>query len=240
VGIRNESIPRHVGIIMDGNGRWAEARNLPRAKGHWHGFENPKQWLHFVFEQGVEVLTVFAFSTENWKRPKEEIRFLFDIFRKAANEYFPKLVSENIRLRFIGDRDGLPEEFQDLRTLMDALEEQSAGNTGGIFVPAINYGGRDEILRMVQDVAEKAAKKELSSSEISEEFISRNLDTKGLPDVDLLIRTSGEQRLSGFLPWQAVYAEIYFCDKYWPDFTKEDFLEALEWYKNRKRRYGGV
>ena len=235
-----EGVPRHVGIIMDGNGRWALERNLPRSAGHRSGFENPKKWLHFVFEQGVQVLTVFAFSTENWKRPHEEIRFLFDIFREAAKEYFPKLINENIRLRFIGDREGLPEEFKDLRELMDALEKQSAANTGGIFVPAINYGGRDEIVRAMRALLKNVEARAISPSEISEELISQFLDTQGLPDVDLLIRTSGEQRTSGFLPWQAVYAEIYFCDKYWPEFTEEDFLEALEWYKERKRRYGGL
>lgn len=230
------NIPRHVGIIMDGNGRWAKRRGLSRIYGHRVGFERSKKWLHFVFEQGVEVLTVFAFSTENWKRPKEEVNFLFSLFREAAREYFPKLVEENIRLRFIGDREGLPKEFQDLRGMMDALEMESAHNTEGIFVPAINYGGRDEILRAVKGIVASG----FSEEDITGDLISQHLDTADLPDLDLVIRTSGEQRLSGFLPWQAVYAEYYFTSKYWPDFNKDDFSEALREYSTRKRKFGGT
>lgn len=232
-----KNIPRHVGIIMDGNGRWAEARGLTRTEGHRVGFENSKEWLHFVFEQGVEVLTVFAFSTENWKRPEAEVDFLLNLFREAAKEYLPKLAEENICLRFIGDRARLPE---DLGNMMDVLEMESIGNTKGVFVPAINYGGRDEILRAVNRFVASSRQRNLPFVPMTQEDMPSLLDTWGLPDVDLIIRTSGEQRISGFLTWQAAYAELYFSDKYWPDFTKEDFLEALEWYKGRKRRFGAI
>lgn len=228
-----QNVPQHVGIIMDGNGRWAKERGLPRTEGHRIGFERSKEWLHFVFEQGVEVLTVFALSAENLKRRrKEEVDFLLNLFRQAALDYFPKLAEENIRLRFIGDRIGLPE---DLREMMQRLELESEDNAGGTFVTAINYGGRDEIVRAARRITQAG----IRDADITESLFSTQLDTRQLPDVDLVIRTSGEQRISGFLLWQAAYAEYYFTPKYWPDFTKEDFREALRLFSSRQRRFGG-
>lgn len=226
------NIPHHVGIIMDGNGRWAEERGLARTEGHLAGYERLKELAPFIFEQGVEVLTVFAFSTENWNREEKEIAFLFDLFRMGMEEVFPELTRENIRIRFIGRRFNLP---ADLQESMLKLERESVSNTRGTLVVAIDYGGRNEIVRAVRHIEITR----LFPGEITEDLISQNLDTHGLPDVDLVIRTSGEQRMSGFLLWQASYAELYFSDKYWPDFSNEDMLCAIEWFSKRERRYGG-
>jgi len=231
------NIPRHVGIILDGNGRWAEERGKTRPEGHLAGFENLKGLVPFIFKQGVEVLTVFAFSTENWKRDKEEVEGLFSLLRDAIEGALPELTEENIRIKFIGQRLRLSD---DLQKSMQKIEEDSAGNAGGTFVIAIDYGGRDEIRRAVQDIVYKVTQQKLWPEDISEELISEHLDTAGLPDPDLIIRTSGEERISNFLIWQGAYAEFYTSAKYLPDFSKADFIEALEEYPKRKRRFGSA
>jgi undecaprenyl diphosphate synthase len=227
-----EMIPKHVAIIMDGDRRWAAERGLEPFEGHQAGFENLKMLVPYVFTKGVEILTVFAFSTENWKRDAAEVEFLFSLFQQAIEEQGAEFAEKNIRIRFIGDRRGLP---QALQLSMGKVEQESASNTGGIFVPAINYGGRDELVRACRKIIEKG----VHLSCISESAISWNLDTARLADPDLIIRTAGEERLSGFLLWQASYAEFYTSRKYWPDFSKRDFRRALEVYASRERRYGG-
>ncbi len=226
------NVPKHVAIIMDGNRRWAAERGLEPFEGHLAGFESLKTLVPYVFTKGVEILTVFAFSTENWKRDVAEVEFLFLLFQQAIDEAMSDLAKKNIRVRFIGDRRGVP---QALVESMEKIEQESASNTGGIFVPAINYGGRDELVRACRRIVEKG----VHLSAISENAISGNLDTARLPDPDLVIRTAGEERLSGFLLWQASYAEFYTSRKYWPDFSKRDFTRALKAYASRERRFGG-
>lgn len=227
-------IPRHVGIIMDGNRRWARERGFEPFEGHRAGYENLRELVPYIFSKGVSVLTVFALSTENYqKRGREEIEFLFDLFREAIEEEFAKLAEENIRIRFIGDRAVLP---ADLQESMQKVERDSAVNTGGIFVPAVNYGGQDEIVRAVRRIVGYTIRDDPA---ISKELVESYLDTSGLPSVDLIIRTAGEQRLSGFLLWQASYAEFYTSRKYWPAFSKRDFVRALKAYETRERRLGG-
>ena len=225
-------IPKHVAIIMDGNRRWAKAQGLSVFEGHLAGYENLKKLIHYIFNKGVEVLTLYAFSTENWQREKKEVDSLMGIFCLAIDEALAELVEENIKIRFIGDRHRLPE---DLVLGMERLEQESAQNTGGILVPAINYGGRDELVRAVKKIVEI----NVPLSAIQESTISLHLDTHGLPDPDLVIRTAGEMRLSGFLLWQGEYAELYFSKKSWPSFGKRDFDRALGQYAVRKRNFGG-
>jgi undecaprenyl diphosphate synthase len=236
-------IPRHVGIIMDGNGRWANARGLERSAGHRAGLENARDLVPYVFEQGVEVLTVFAFSTENWSRGQEEIGLLFDLFREAMEDAFPKLIEENIRIRFIGDRDSLRGNYSLLVEMMEDLEKRSVSNTGGIFVPAINYGGQDEIIRATKRLWQMAFSTNTFSQYVVGDWpveFGEFLDTRGIPDVDLVIRTAGEERISNFLLFQAAYAEFYTSEKTWPEFGREDFDEALEEYGRRTRKFGAV
>ena len=231
--------PKHVGIILDGNGRWAKERGLTRSEGHIAGYENLKKLVPFIFDQGIEVVTVFAFSTENWKREQREIDDIFDLFSIAIEEAMPKLVEEGTRIKFIGNRTKLLEILQ---RAMKHIEEESLRidkeNLRGTFVVAINYGGRDDIVRAVKEIVER----HVHSAYISERCLSDFLDTASIPDPDLIIRTgcnSGEMRLSNFLIWQAAYAEFYSSRKYLPDFGKEDFKRALRAYANRKRLHGG-
>ena len=226
---------RHVAIIMDGNGRWAEQRGLSRSEGHLAGYENAKELVPFMFRKGVEVVTVYAFSTENWRRKPEEVNLLFDIFRTAIEE-LPDFAGENIRIRFIGNReDSTIRGFGDLVASMERVEQETSKNTGGTFVVAINYGGREETLHAIKEIV----RLNVPPAYINESAVSRQLYTAGLPDPDLIIRTAGERRLSGFLLWQSEYSEFYFSKKPWPAFGKKDFLRALEWYKTRERKFGG-
>ena len=227
-----EKIPKHVAIIMDGNRRWAKAQGLSVFEGHLAGYENLKKLIHYIFNKGVEVLTLYAFSTENWQREKKEVDSLMGIFCLAIDEALAELVEENIKIRFIGDRNGLSE---DLVFGMERLEQESAQNTGGILVPAINYGGRDELVRAVKKIVEI----NVPLSAIQESTISLHLDTHGLPDPDLVIRTAGAMRISGFFLWQIEYTEFYFSKKPWPSFGKRDFDRALGQYAVRKRNFGG-
>lgn len=233
-------IPQHIGIIMDGNGRWAKQRNLPRYKGHIEGAKTFRRIGEFAAEVGVKCLTFYAFSTENWKRPQEEVDAIMQLFREyliEADDRKAENEEKGISLRFIGDRKGIPE---DILALMEHVEAQSEGKDNVILNIAINYGGRHEITQGVQAIAEKVAKGEIKPEEITEDMISQHLYTNNIPDPDLIIRPSGEYRTSNFLTWQSAYAELYFTDVLWPDFTEDDFVGALKEFEKRNRRFGGV
>lgn len=233
-------IPKHVGIIMDGNGRWAKQRNLPRYKGHIEGAKTFRKIGEFAADIGVECLTFYAFSTENWKRPQEEVNAIMELFReylKEADERSAENEEKGITLRFIGEKSGIPE---DIAALMNHIEGVSSDKSKVVLNIAINYGGRNEIVNAVRAIAEKVKNGEMDSSEIDENTISEHLYTKNLPDPDLIIRPSGELRLSNFLTYQSAYSELWFSDVLWPDFTEEDFLEALRDFERRSRRFGGV
>lgn len=235
--VSKDNIPVHVAIIMDGNGRWAKKRGLPRFVGHHSGMKNVKKITLAANDLGVKVLSLYAFSTENWKRPKEEVDFLM----KLPQEFFPleidELIRNNVQIRMTGWKNGLP------RDTLDAIEqaiELTKDNTGLILNFALNYGGRKELLygvnRIIQDVAEG----KLDADEIDEDTMSNYMLTAGLPDPDLLIRTSGELRLSNFLLWQLAYSELWFTDALWPEFSEEHFRQAVAEYQRRIRRYGGL
>jgi undecaprenyl diphosphate synthase len=230
-------IPCHVAIIMDGNGRWAEQRGLPRAGGHRQGVETVRRVVRSARESGVEYLTLFSFSTENWTRPKSEIGELFLLLKTYIRRDLAELHQSNVRLRLIGDRPGIPGDL--LALLVDA-ERLTKDNTGQKLVIAFNYGARAEIAAAARQLARLAARGELDPESIDADMLERHLDTVGIPDPDLIIRTSGEQRISNFLLWQAAYAEFLFVDKLWPDFTPEDFRAAIAAFGQRKRRFGGL
>lgn len=227
----------HVAIIMDGNGRWAQSRGLPRLAGHKRGAERVREIVEACPELGITHLTLFAFSTENWKRPMAEVLGLFRLFRRYIKKEGARLVAEGARVRFIGGRDRLE---PDLQAQMAGLEAQTAGNDRLHLTVAINYGGRDEILRATRRVAERVRGGELRAEDITEATIDAHLDTAGLPDPDLILRTSGEFRVSGFLPWQSAYSEFAFVDTRWPDFTAEMFAAQVQGFGRRERRFGAV
>lgn len=230
-------IPAHVAIIMDGNGRWAKKRGLPRTMGHAQGAKAVEQILEDADHMGIRYLTVYAFSTENWTRPGTEVKALMNLLRTYMKTSLAKCAKNNVRIRVIGDKSRLDPDLQDsIRT----LEEATKNNTGIGFQIAINYGSRDEITRAVRKIARKTAAGELRPENITEETISDALDTAGIPDPDLLIRTCGEERLSNFLMWQLSYSEMYFTDTAWPDFTKEELEKAVDAYNHRERRFGGL
>ena len=230
-------IPAHVAIIMDGNGRWAKARHMPRTYGHSRGARVLEQTLEDCDSLGIKYFTVYAFSTENWARPYEEVKTIMNLFRQYLESAGEKCMKNNVRLKLIGERSRLS---QDLIESVNNLEELTKNNTGITFTLAINYGSRDEITRAARKLAEAAREGRLLPEDITEETISGFLDTKGLPDPDLLIRTSGEMRLSNFLLWQLAYTEFYFTDTAWPDFNKEELIKAIKKYSARERRYGKV
>lgn len=231
------NIPEHVAIIMDGNGRWAKKRLMPRNFGHAEGAKAIERACENADELGIKYLTVYAFSTENWKRSVEEVTGIMNIFRKYLVDSIERSNRENMRVRIIGKRDGLPE---DIIEKINNLEKETAKNTGLQFSVAINYGGRDELTRAVRSIAENYKNNELGIEDITEELISKRLDTRELPDPDLLIRTSGEFRTSNFLPWQIAYSEFYFTDILWPDFDMDALVDAVRYYNKRERRFGGV
>lgn len=237
--IRNEqlNVPKHVAIILDGNGRWAKKRNMPRNYGHVQGSKTVEQIIEDGYKMGIEYITVYAFSTENWKRSADEVDALMKLLAKYLIDCIERSTKNNMCVRVIGDKSGLDPK---LVARINELEETTKNATGLKFTIAINYGGRDEIRRAVTRIAEDVEKGVLTSGAITEELINDYLDTAGLPDPDLLIRTSGEERLSNFLPWQLAYTEFYFTDVLWPDFTKEDLLTAIRYYNGRERRFGGV
>lgn len=230
-------IPQHVAVILDGNGRWAKQRHMPRTYGHKVGSQVVEDMLSVVDDLGVKYFTVYAFSTENWKRSQSEVSTLMTILRSYLKGCVKKSMDNNVRCRVIGRREELSD---DIIASIENLEEKTKNNTGLNFTIAINYGGRDEITRAVKRIATKVSEGELAPSDITEQLISDNLDTCELPDPDLLIRTSGEQRLSNYLPWQLAYTEFYFTDVHWPDFNKEELIKAFEKYNKRERRFGGV
>ena len=231
------TIPRHVAVIMDGNGRWARARALPRVAGHEAGSRAIGQTLEAAQECGVQFLTLYAFSAENWKRPAEEVNALMRLLGKFLDERTGEMLEKNVRLRTIGRTEELPAE---VRKKLQRAREESARNTGLTVVLALNYGARLELTDATRQVAQLVAAGQLTPEEITPEIIENHLYTAGLPDPDLLIRTSGELRLSNFLLWQLSYTEIYVTEKLWPDFGQADFRAALAAYAQRSRRFGGV
>ncbi len=226
------SLPQHIAIIMDGNGRWAKKRGLPRSAGHAAGAKTFKQIARYCNKIGIKYLTVYAFSTENWKRPETEVKGIMDLFRSYLKDV-DNFKGENIRLEFIGDREPLAD---DIKKLMEHAEEESANATGLHLNMAINYGGRDEIVHAVKAII----KEEIPAEEITEDVVSAHLYTAGQPDPDFIIRPSGEYRLSNYLIWQSAYAEYWFSDVLWPDFKPKHLDKALEDFSNRNRRFGGV
>ncbi|GBE00049.1 ditrans,polycis-undecaprenyl-diphosphate synthase [bacterium BMS3Abin07] len=227
-------IPRHIGIIMDGNGRWAQSRGLSRIEGHRQGARRTKDIIKAAINAGVKVLTLYAFSIENWNRPILEVNTLMGLFTHYLQVEIGELVRDHsIVFRVIGDRERLPGKIRDL---ISGIEVSTAGNEGMTLVPAVSYGGRDEILRAVK----KIVKDGVSADNIDEKLFEGLLDTAGLPPVDLVIRTSGEERLSNFLLWQSAYAEFYFADTLWPDFTNDEFLSAIGDFQKRDRRFGEI
>lgn len=230
-------VPTHIAIILDGNGRWAKAKGLPRKAGHVQGAKNVEKICEEAYKLGVQYLTVYAFSTENWNRPQDEVDALMRLLRNYMKTCLKTAEKNNMCIRVIGDKSRLDE---DIRSSIAALEEASKNNTGLHFQIALNYGSRDEITRAVKSVAKKVAAGELSAEDVTEEMIANELDTAGIPDPDLMIRTSGEQRISNYLLWQLAYSEFYFASVPWPDFTKEELVKAIEAYGNRDRRYGLV
>ena len=231
----SKNILEHIAIIMDGNGRWALKRGLPRTAGHKKGAEKVLEIAKAAKEMGIKYMTIYAFSTENWKRSKEEVDTLMNLLREYLSNDFQKLLDEGIRIRFIGERYMLS---GDIIQKMEKLEDLSASNTTATLQVALSYGSRAEIVSMVKNIALKIKDGDMSIKEIDEKAISDMLYTKDIPDPDILIRTSGEQRLSNFLLWQMAYTEFFFTDTYWPDFTKEELKQIVERYNGRERRYG--
>lgn len=231
----NSQLPRHVAIIMDGNGRWAKQRNLPRVAGHRAGVESVREIVQACLDKGVEILSLFTFSSENWRRPLEEVNFLMDLFYRVLKREIKKLHENNVQLRVIGDLDRFEPK---LRKLIHTSEKLTSQNTKLKLVLAMNYGGRWDIANAVRHVAQQATKKELKIEDISPALIQSHLSLADLPDPDLFIRTSGEQRLSNFFLWQLAYTELFFTDTYWPDFKLPAFEEALQYYATRERRFG--
>jgi undecaprenyl diphosphate synthase len=229
-------IPEHVAVILDGNGRWAKKRGLPRRLGHKAGCDNLEQMVEDSARIGLKYFTVYAFSTENWKRSKEEVDALMGFFLVYIKRLRERAMKNNIRVMMIGDRSRFSDELQEL--LNDTIAVTSV-NTGMTFVMALNYGSRDEITRAVRKIGERVASGGLKPEEITEDTISGSLDTAGMPDPDLLIRTSGELRLSNYMLWQLAYSEFYFSDVLWPDFHKEQLMEAIVEFNRRNRRFGG-
>ncbi len=231
------TIPEHIAIILDGNGRWAKSRKMPRNYGHLQGAKNVEQICQDAYDMGVKYLTVYAFSTENWKRSVEEVSGIMNILRQYLTSFKTHVKRDKLTVRVIGDRSRLA---NDINQLIDELWEMSKDHQGLTLTIALNYGSRDEITRAVRQIAKEACEQKLAPSEITEDVISAHLDTNYMPDPDLLIRTSGELRLSNYLLWQLAYTEFYFTDVCWPDFDKEELWKAIQYYNGRERRYGGV
>lgn len=230
-------IPQHVAIIMDGNGRWAKKRFLPRNAGHTQGSKRVEEICRAAYDMGIKYLTIYAFSTENWTRPEDEVSALMKILRNYLKESIKKATENNMRVRVIGDRSRLDADIQES---IRELEEVSGENTGLNFQIALNYGARDEMLRAMRRLVSDYREGRFEQEQLTEELFAGYLDTRGIPDPDLLIRTSGEERLSNFLLWQCAYTEFYFPDVLWPDFDKDELKKAVEQYTKRDRRFGGV
>jgi undecaprenyl diphosphate synthase len=235
--LMRDRLPRHVAVIMDGNGRWAKRRALPRIMGHRRGVDVLKKLLRTCRDWGVGALTAYAFSTENWGRPTEEVEFLMTLFERVLRQELREMMSENVRIRFAGNLTALPTS---LRAEIDRAVEMTSTNTGIQFTVATNYGGRQEIMHAVKAIAAQVQSGQLELDDIDESVFERHLYTNGICDPDLLIRTSGEMRISNFLLWQMAYAEIYVTDTMWPDFDRTQFHAALQDYQSRERRFGKV
>jgi undecaprenyl diphosphate synthase len=235
--LAHEKLPRHIAIIMDGNGRWAQSRDLPRIEGHRRGVTTVRMVSELATELGIGALTLYCLSSENWKRPKAELDFLMHLLEQYLVEERRLIMDQHMSLWVIGRRDRLP---QSVLREMNRTIEMSAENTGTKLVLAIDYGGRDEIARAVRTIAEDVTNGTIGIDSIDEDTISARLDTHGLPEIDLMIRTGGEMRLSNFLLWQLSYAELWITRKNWPEFAREDFFVALEQFTSRQRRFGGL
>ena len=230
-----ENMPKHIAIIMDGNRRWARAQGKPAAFGHKAGAKTLENIVRYANKIGLEYITVYAFSTENWKRAEDEVNALMMLLQNYLDDYSKRANSENIKVKILGDITALSQNMQ--KSIIDCME-RTKNNTGVTFNIALNYGGRDEIIKAVKNIASQVKNNKLEIESINEEIIANNLYTAGQPDPDLLIRTSGELRLSNFLPWQLVYSEFLFIDKNWPDFTEEDLDNAIIEYQKRTRKFG--
>jgi undecaprenyl diphosphate synthase len=230
-----ECLPKHVAVIMDGNGRWAKAKGKARVFGHKAGVEAVRKSVSTANRLGVKVLTLFAFSSENWRRPEDEVSLLMELFMTVLTREVKRLHKNNIQLRIIGDKSGFSDRLQRKIASSEAL---TANNTGLVLNIAANYGGQWDILQATKKLAVQIAEQGLTASDITEDMLSSGMSTADLPDVDLMIRTSGECRISNFMLWQAAYAELYFTEQHWPDFDEESFANAIAWYVNRERRFG--
>ncbi|MEH2108593.1 isoprenyl transferase [Nostoc sp.] len=235
--LKQELLPQHVAVIMDGNGRWAKRQGLPRIMGHKRGVDALKDLLRCCQDWGIQALTAYAFSTENWKRPQEEVDFLMTLFQRVLRQELREMVEENVQIKFVGNLQDLPRSLQ--QEIFRSMEE-TKDNRGIRFSVATNYGGRQEILQACQAIAKLVQQGMLQPNEIDEQVFERHLYTAGITDPDLLIRTSGEMRLSNFLLWQMAYGEIYITDALWPDFDRAEFHRALCAYQQRERRFGKV
>jgi undecaprenyl diphosphate synthase len=233
--MEQENLPKHIAIIMDGNRRWAKERGKPASFGHKEGAKTLEKIVRYANKIGIKHITVYAFSTENWKRTEEEVSALMGLFQSYLDDYSKRADSENIKVKIIGNRQGLSEK---MKSSIEKCMERTKNNTGITFNIALNYGGRDEILYAIKNIASQVKENKIDIEQITEQTISDNLYTKGQPDPDLLIRTSGELRLSNFLPWQLVYSEFLFIEKYWPDFNEQDLDEAINIYQKRNRKFG--
>lgn len=233
--MENENLPKHIAIIMDGNRRWAKAKGIPTSFGHKEGAKTLEKIVRYANKIGIKYITVYAFSTENWKRAEEEVSTLMNLFQSYLDDYSKRADSENIKVKIIGSKEKLSEKMKES---IEKCMERTKDNTGITFNIALNYGGRDELIKAIQKIAQEVKEEKLNPEEISEEMVSNKLYTKGQPDPDLVIRTSGEIRLSNFLPWQVVYSELLFVDKNWPDFTEQDLDEAILEYQKRTRKFG--
>ena len=232
-----DKLPKHIAIIMDGNGRWAQKQGLMRTLGHRAGVETLREVVKAASGLGIQALTAYAFSTENWKRPDSEVKFLMDLFSEYLDREIDELHENNVKIRFIG----IIEELSNLlQTKIESAQLRTANNTGLILNLAVNYGSRDEITRTVKIIANKVKNNEIKIEEINENFITNHLDTAGIPEVDLVIRPSGDLRISNFLLWQMAYAEFWFTEINWPDFKPNDLLQAVLSYQKRERRFGGL
>jgi len=230
-------IPAHIGVTMDGNGRWAQARGKPRTEGHREGIKALRRLVEYCINYQVPYVTVFSFSSENWRRPRSEIEFIFKLLKKFVESDLDRLIKNNVRVRIIGARQELETGLQAIIAL---VEDQTAKNTGLNLNVAFNYGGRSEVVTAAKKLVKLVLDGELKVDDINEELFSASLSTAAMPDPDLMIRTGGEHRMSNFLIWQSAYAELVFLDSYWPDFGEDQFLDALQRYSTRQRRFGGV
>ena len=231
------NVPQHIAIILDGNGRRAKKKGMPRNFGHAEGSKNVERICEVAYKLGVKYLTVYAFSTENWKRPKDEVDALMTLLRNYMKTCLKTAEKNRMRVRVLGDKTALD---QDIRTRIDELEEATKNNDGLCFQIALNYGSRDEMIRAMRNMCKDCMEGNVELEQIDEKLFESYLDTKGIPDPDLMIRTSGELRLSNYLLWQLAYSEFYFTDVLWPDFTKDELVKAIEYYNARDRRFGGV